>query len=276
MFQPVAVLYCLSGVNSTCEPHNGGSVAVPTLSIERMAGPLSEGLRVRHIANLSLMTCGSDDDMAEVLNRPSLVEFDQIPIVDGNRIIGILERNGKRRRPLDDSLLVSADEHLAGFIFTLKTQPYRLVVDGTAIKGIVTWSDLLKTPVLLFAYALLAQLELLMNVAIRVKYVDKDVWVQELDDSEQKAVRRRRNRLEKENLVLPTIELADFSHKAKVIRTPFLAGFDFEKDIVNLVALRNGVAHVHQVVRSDADLHRFVEQLETAAAWAGALSKLGS
>lgn len=244
-------------------------------SIQKIAGPLSEGLRVRQIANLSLMTCDSGDDMTEVLNRASLAEFDQIPILDGNRIVGILERDGKRRRPLDDSLLVSADEHLAEFIFTLKKQPYRLVVDGTAIKGIVTWSDLLKTPVLLFAYALLAELELLMNAAIRVKYANKEVWVQELDDGEQKAINRRRNKLEKENLVLPTIELADFSHKAKVIRIPFLAGFDFEKDIAKLVAIRNGVAHVHQVVRSDADLHRFVEQLETATAWAGVLSKVG-
>ncbi|HUA14785.1 MAG TPA: hypothetical protein VMG31_05770 [Verrucomicrobiae bacterium] len=225
---------------------------------------------------MGLMTCNSGDDAAEVLSRPTLAEFDQIPILDGNRIVGILERNGQRRRALDDSLLVSADEHLAGFIFTLKSQPYRLVVDGTAIKGIVTWSDLLKTPVLLFAYALLAELELLMNAAIRVKYGEKDGWVEELEKNEQNAITGRRKKLEKENLALPTIELADFGHKAKVIRTPFLTAFDFDTDLAVLVALRNSVAHVHQVVRSDGDLHRFVEQLETATAWAGALSKLAS
>ena len=242
----------------------------------RVSGPLSEGLRVRHIANSGLVTCDSGDEIADVLCRHSLAEFDQIPILDRSRIIGILERNGKRRRPLDDSLLVSADEPLAGFIFTLKNQPYRLVVDGTAIKGIVTWSDLLKTPVLLFAYALLAELELLMNTAVSLKYGDKDGWVGELGAKEQKAINRRRNKLAKENLVLPTIELADFAHKATVIRIPFLARFDFDKDIAMLVALRNGVAHVHQVVRSDADLHGFVEQLETATAWAEALRTVGS
>ncbi len=237
------------------------------LGIRRMSSPLSDGLRVRHIASSSLMTCDSNDDMNGVLSRSEFAEFDQIPIVERNRIVGVLERKGKKRRPLDGSLLVAADEHLARFIFTLKRQPYRLVVDGTTISAIVTWSDLLKSPVLMFAYALLAQLELLMNVAIRKKYGENDRWVRELEENEQKAINGRKKKLEKQNLLLPVIELADFAHKAKVIQTPFLTRFDFDDDLSKLVKLRNSVAHVHQVVRSDTDLHRFVEQLETAKAW---------
>jgi predicted transcriptional regulator len=248
-----------------------GHMTAATSKIRRMSGLLSEGLRVRQISNLSLATCKSSDDSAEVLNRPTLAEFDQIPILDGKRIVGILERNGKKQRPLDDSLLVSADEHLALFIFTLKSQPYRLVVDGTAIKGIVTWSDLLKAPVLLFAYALIAELELLMNGAIQIKYGGDDRWILELDKDEQNAINKRKRKLEKENLILPTIELADFAHKAKVIHTPFLDRFHFDTDLAKLIRLRNSVAHVHEVVRSDADLHRFVEELETATAWTNTL-----
>lgn len=248
-------------------------MTVATSNSRRMSGLLSEGLRVRHISNSGLVTCKSTDKPAEVLSLPHLSEFDQIPILEGNRIVGILERKGEKQRPLDDSLLVSADEHLAGFIFTLKSQPYRLVVDGTAIKGIVTWSDLLKAPVLLFAYALIAELELLMNGTIRIKYGDDDRWVWELDNDEQKAINKRKRKLEKENLILPTIELADFAHKAKVIHSPFLDRFDFDIDLAKLVRLRNSVAHVHEVVRSDADLHSFVEQLETATAWTNALSE---
>jgi len=238
-----------------------------------MSGLLSEGLRVRHIAQLCLVTCKSTDDTAEVLSRPALAGFDQIPMAEDNRIVGILERKGQRRRPLDDSLLVSADEHLSGFIFTLKHQPYRLVVDGTAIGGIVTWSDLLKTPVLLFAYSLIAELELLMNCAINLKYGDNDEWVRELNKKEQNLIDGRMTSLGKDNLALPMTELADFVHKAKVIRSPFLSRFDFDDDIAKLIKLRNGVAHVHPVVRSDADLHRFVGQLETASEWTNALSE---
>ena len=234
---------------------------------------MSEGLRVRQISNMSLATCKSTDDVSEVLGRPTLADFDQVPITERNHIVGILERKGKRRRPLDDSLLVSADEHLSRFIFTLKNQPYRLVVDGTGVKGIVTWSDLLKTPVLLFAYALIAELELLMNGAIRIKHGDNDNWIKELDIDEQKKIQGRKKKLAKENLILPTIELADFEHKAKAICMSFLSGFDFDSDLKKLVKLRNGVAHVHKVVRSDTDLHRFVGELETATAWTDALSE---
>jgi hypothetical protein len=248
-------------------------MAVSTQNIGRIANTLSEGLRVRHIANFGLITCNSTDDPNEVLSRSALAEFDQIPILEESRITGVLERKARVPRPLDDSVLVSADEHLGGFIFTLKHQPYRLVVDGTAIRGIVTWSDLLKTPVLLFAYSLLANLELLMNAAIMKKYGDDDRWVKELDSKEQKFINGRSKRLEKENLLLPAIELADFAHKAKVIQTPFLSRLDFDSDLAKLVKLRNSVAHVHKVVRNDADLHRFVEQLETTMAWTKALSR---
>ncbi len=156
-------------------------MAAPEPTVGRTSGLLSEGLRVRHIASSTLMTCGSTDNTDEVLSRSSLADFDQIPIIDANRIVGILERKGRSPRALDDSLLVSADEQLAEFIFTLKHQPYRLVVDGTSIRGIVTWSDLLKRPVLLFAYSLISELELLMNAAIDVKFGESDKWVKELD-----------------------------------------------------------------------------------------------
>ena len=233
---------------------------------------LSDGLRVRHIANMGLTTCDSKDDPIAVLSRPGFAEFDQIPVLEEGRITGILERKSEKPRPLDDSVLVSADEQLGSFIFTLSKQPYRLVVDGTAIRGIVTWSDLLKTPVLLFAYGLLAQLELLMNAAIRREYGDDERWVEGLDKDERKEINGRKRKLERENLSLPAIELADFAHKAKIIRTPLLTCFDFDDDLARLVKLRNSVAHVHEVVRSDSDLHRFVGQLETAKAWTNALS----
>ena len=66
------------------------NLAVTAPRIRRMSGLLSEGLRVRHIAHQSLITCKSTDDADEVLSRPTLAEFDQIPIAEGNRIVGRL------------------------------------------------------------------------------------------------------------------------------------------------------------------------------------------
>jgi len=116
---------------------------------------LTAGLRVVHIAALQLMTCELNQDIKQVLENPELNGFDHIPILNRKRIVGILERERtmdlgtvkENMRALDDSLLVSADEPLTSFVSCLKTSPYRLVVKGTEIKGIVTRSDLIKLPV---------------------------------------------------------------------------------------------------------------------------------
>ena len=127
--------------------------------LRQLSQPLTEGLRVRHIAHFELDTRSAKDDDEDILKCAELAKFDQIPLTDSSRIVAVLERDGPKRRQLDEDILVSADESLANFIHTVRNQPYRLVVDGTRINGIVTWSDLLKIPVLSLGYSLLAQLE---------------------------------------------------------------------------------------------------------------------
>jgi hypothetical protein len=212
---------------------------------------LNEGLRVRHIAAFPLLTCSASDELAAVLARPDLVGIDQIPIADDGRIVSLWERVGKRRRPLDDSLLVSADAPLWDFIHTVHEQPYRLVVEKTKIAGIVTWSDLLKVPVFVLAFSLLAELELAMNHRILKQYKD-DSWVRLLDTKAQDKIDYRRGKLEGENLTLPTIELADLWHKATVLRGILGAGRNFEAELDKVVKLRNDVDHVKDMVRRDA------------------------
>jgi hypothetical protein len=228
---------------------------------------LNEGLRVKHIAASPLLKCSLEDELAQVLARPDLEGIDQIPIMDDGRIVALWEHSREwKRRPLDDSLLVSADAPLWHFVHTVHEQPYRLVVEQTRITGIVTWSDLLKVPVLVLAFSLLAELELAMNGKILEQYTD-DIWVGLLDPKAQEKISYRRGKLEAENLTLPTIELADLWHKAKLLRGILGAGRDFEAELAKVVKLRNDVDHVKDIVRSDADLKGFVEHLETAEAW---------
>jgi hypothetical protein len=68
-------------------------------------------------------------------------------------------------------------------------------------------------------------------------------------------------------LVLPTIELADLWHEAKLLRRLLAAGRDFDAELTKVVKLRNNVDHVKDIVRSEAELKQFVEHLETAKAW---------
>jgi len=118
-----------------------------------MAG-LETGLRVSQITTFRLVCCLADDDAGDVLRDPERSEFDQIPVRHKSHIIGVLERDKLFRgnvrecmKPLDDSLLVSADEPLTRFVPLLNKRPYRLVLVGTDIKGVVTRSDVAKAPV---------------------------------------------------------------------------------------------------------------------------------
>lgn len=234
---------------------------------------LDEGLRVRHIANFPLIKCQADEDMEEAFLRPEYKDFDQLPITDGGRIVGIAERAEPRvRRPLDDSVLVAADNPLSNFLHTVHQQPYRLVVDGTAITGIVTWSDLLKLPVTVFAFSLIAQLELAMNGRIREKYGEGEGWFKLLGRREKAKILGWRHKLEGENLALSLLELAAFAHKAKVLRPTLAAGRDFDRDLKSLKSLRDEVAHLKDIMRSDAGLKILVERIETAEAWLEMLS----
>jgi hypothetical protein len=236
------------------------------LGVGSLAG-LNEGLRVRHIAASPVLTCDGSGHISSLAARPEFTGIDQIPIREEGRITGLWEHSDEWvRRPLDESVLVSADAPLWHFIHTVHQQPYRLVLEQTEIIGIVTWSDLLKTPVLVLAFSLLAELERTMNRRILDEY-PKDSWLKLLDKTEQKKISSRHRKLQQENLALPLIELADLWHKARLLRDVIGLGRNFEIEFDRVVKLRNDVDHVKDIVRSDADLQGFVQHLETAEAW---------
>ena len=129
----------------------------------------------------------------------------------------------------------------------------------------MTRSDLLKVPVLLLGYSLLAQLEILANRAIDLKYNDSERWLielEKLDEDQAKKIKGRRKKAAKENLSLPTIELADLVGKLKVIQDFLPKVTDFEVELKELVEFRNAVDHVRPLVPSNDHLDRFVRRLE--------------
>lgn len=131
------------------------------------------------VAASPLLMCGADDELEGVLARPDLKGIYQIPIVKNGRIAALWDRSRSwERRALDDSVLVSADAPLWEFIHTVHNQPYRLVVDKTEIA--VTWSGLLKVPVLVLGFSLLAELELAMNRRILQEHAE-DAWLSFLE-----------------------------------------------------------------------------------------------
>ena len=96
-------------------------------SFKTTIAALETGLRVSHIATFKLQTCSPEQKTSDVLADPLLRDFDQIPVRHKKDMFGVLERGtiplstvGESMLPLNDSLLVSADQPITRFVALLK------------------------------------------------------------------------------------------------------------------------------------------------------------
>jgi len=243
---------------------------------------LTAGLRVVHIAALQLMTCEINQSIRQVFENPELNGFDYIPVSSRKRIVGILERERaadegtvkESMRALDDSLLVSADEPLTSFVQCLKTSPYRLVVKGTEIKGIVTRSDLIKLPVRLVAFTQICHLEMEITTLIKARCDDDNVWVKRLKKKRRDRLKERQEAHRKRNLELRIVELADFGDKAVGLVKLLGLNSTSDQELGEIQELRNDIAHSKDYGKTEADLDRFLERLALTSRWIRRVSRL--
>jgi hypothetical protein len=245
---------------------------------------LEVGLKVGDIATYGFRACRADDDAAEVMTRAELLPFDCIPVKDGERVIGVLERNGQSARGaartsmrrLDDGLLVSSDEPLKGFIPLLVETPHRLVVRGARIEGIVTSSDVHKLPVRLLTFALVTHLEMTMAEVI-VRRSGGDAWFESLSEGRRRKVMKKFEQLRTQNFDPPLIEVTDFCDKRDVLAKMEVIGVPSKKkaieDFERIEDLRNSVAHAATYAQSEKQLAEFIELLELTEAWIARLSE---
>jgi hypothetical protein len=244
---------------------------------------LEAGFKVFHIAAFDLELCAPDNLASEVLNDPRLKDFDHIPVKEGNKIVGVLERGSVKRagsvrdnmRRLDGGMLVSAEESLPKFLPTLGQSPYRLVVSGIEIRGIVTLSDVAKLPVRLLAFTLVAHLEAVLTKVIRTEcHMDED-WISLLDKGERDEVQKRLKSRRKNNIHLSTIEVTDLRHKIIVVgKLRRLA--DLAENRKSITTFRNSLAHDGDFVKECSGVRGLLERLTLVQHWIDALNFDGS
>ena len=120
-------------------------------------------------------------------------------------------------------VFASAAKPLKGFIPLLTRTPYRLVVRGSRIEGIVTRGDVHKLPVRLLVLALVTHLEMTMAELIRRTSVGDD-WFTCLGKARQKKVEEKLNRLQDDKVDPPPPELTEFCDKRDVLKKKGLLG----------------------------------------------------
>lgn len=236
---------------------------------------LELGLHVRDITTYALDTCGPDEDVEDVLREPRLSDFDCIPVRENASIAGYVQRtpnqSGRVRdtmRPIEESILVSADLPLTRYVELITEGPFRLVLDGAAIRGIVTWSDLQKLPVRLFAFTLVTHLEMLMMKGISVYCPDPQTWLLFLPAARQGKVRHDFNRFQHERLDPPLIEFASFGDKRRILTEILNLDETSSRELEELkTELRDKVAHAGGYAETPRAVREFARRLELAKSW---------
>lgn len=248
-------------------------------SLQRTLEGLEQGLSVRHIASFDLQCCALDDDVDQVCGNPAFQAFDQVPVKDDGRIVGVLEFSkrgstgivSEHMRGLDDSLLVSADEPLASYVRDAGHSDYRLVVEGIRIQGIVTRTDLLKLPVRMLVFGLVTHLEAVMARIILSEYPDPERWLALLQPSRQERIQEKARQYRRDHARIPEIEWTDFCDKREIVCKCYKLGKSFERDLKHIEKLRNTLAHGSSYADTEADLQKFVQYVRDAERWIGDL-----
>ncbi len=235
---------------------------------------LEKAFSVKHIATFGLVTIKPEDPVSPVLSAYPL--FDQFPVEVDERVVGVVERNirvGSRlarevMRPLDDSLLIAAEEPLENFIRLIGKPPhFRMVLQGSKITGIVTRSDLIKLPVRLLVFARVTYLEMIMAEIIQLCCPNPEDWMEMLTEDRQIAVLKEQRRHQREKAELPLVEMTSILDKGDIVRKVLGLDETFSRDLEEVRKLRNKVAHGGKFTDKREPVIQFINQISTMDRW---------
>lgn len=203
------------------------------------------------------LTCTDDQEVWELRSNDTYKGIDNIPVVDGDRITGVLEPSqpaaakvSEVKTRLDDAMLVPFSMPIGSFIRQMDgSRGFWLVAEADEPVGIVTPSDLLKLPVRLFVFALVTHLEMVMAELITSR-LSVNEWLGYLDDERRQDVLGKQVDLMPDNFDPNLIELTEFCDKRDLVH--HIMNFEsnqFKKQVGNIERrLRNKVAHAGDYV----------------------------
>ncbi len=254
-----------------------------------MAAAFERAFPVRLIGTLDgLVTCGIEDRLEAVAARPEIEPFDQLPVVEDGRIVGLVRRSRLLAAPataavrevfdrLDETVLIAADAGILAFLLEAKAHPCRLILDGGRITGLVSRSDLQKLPVRSLLFHIVTHLELAMAAWIRRHFPDEAAWLGVLTESRRRAVEQRYRGLAAARLAVDRLTATLFADKRAVVqRTAALpvSRNRAKEDFAAIEALRDAVAHIGDYALSQEAADRTIDTVALARFWIETLHRL--
>jgi hypothetical protein len=151
-------------------------------------------------------------------NQSELKEFDHVPATEGEKIVGVFERESGKFKELCETMLMAADASLLSFVEKADTQKFVFLVRESEIVGMATLSDIQKLPVYCVLFSLLMSVEMLLMEWIREKCrEDPDRWIAVLKNNDKKKIEKDWKRARAENL-----EMINFHARVLEINWPLL------------------------------------------------------
>jgi CBS domain-containing protein len=226
-------------------------MAVLTRSFEAAREATKAAFHVRLIGTFEPdLVCAPVDAIADAWLDTAPPDFDQFPVRDADRTLGLLVRGdcpGRLVRdamlPLSEELIVSADMAIAELIPRMRTLPCRLILRGDRIDGLVTHSDLLKLPVRIVVFGLLTHLEMVMADLVSTHW-PADEWLTALGPGRRAKLLEKETVLRQRGLNPPRIELTEFADKRDLCKRLLAGGRTrFDREMDELRNLRDQLAH---------------------------------
>ena len=229
---------------------------------------LEAGLKVEHVAS-DVIAAHVTEPVSSVRAWAAELRFNNVPVQKDGQIVGVLENlfgeithrprppeqgsSKQLMRPLAGDMLIEGKAPLAGLVDELLRPPhYRLAVRNGILDGIVTPSDLSKLPMRVLAFAMLAQLETVMLVAIRLRYPAEEDAIDALGSDASAQILGELSVLHEKQLDPALLEVTTLRQKGEILaRSGVFAGDAAEvcdgfRDLYD--ELRNPLMHASQYV----------------------------
>jgi hypothetical protein len=216
---------------------------------------MDDSFVVGHIA-VPLECCNATDDAAAAKKRMNERNFDVMGLRENGVITGYIRRDDVRtghcrtyRKSFFPNDIIASRAPLSKLLPIMATRPQLFVLEHTEINGLVTRSDLQKSPVRMLLFGLLSLFEMYLLSMVRICYPAETLATMEDLADAQDLFRKRRQRNE-------DIDLADcltLSEKSfLLLKVPGFATYfglqDADRHFKNIESLRNKLAHAQDLV----------------------------
>ena len=133
------------------------------------------------------------------------------------------------------------------------SQPWRLVVSGSQIAGLVTLSDLQRLPVRAALFALVTGFEMTMIDLIKSKLPDESDWMAMLKPTRLDKIQKEISIAQAKDAFVDKLLFTQFADKAEIVKglnPTGMHGPTLERQLKDFQNLRDSLAHANEYAAS--------------------------